>query len=403
MTLVGDAYAVTFASETNATSIPVTWAGGVAQAVRVDKEGGDNDTIFRATIPLDVARYQLEGREFALAPPPAARETVRIAYLADVGTGKNASLVVEAIARAKPDLIVIGGDLSYANGAFGPWNDWFDMMEPLASTIPAMPAYGNHEDYCTDENGTLRACGPDANEWHAHFALPNGDELYYAFDWGPVRFTVLDTEAYVHREGTHPTSEAEQLDFLDESLDADDERWDVVVFHRPLRTTNLREGSASDQARSDIEPRLAHRANLTLASHLHAYERYGPIDNVTYVTSGGGGRALYGDWGPEDNLTRMRATEHHFLLIEASPTRLDVKALRPDGSTLDRVTLEKAAPPAPPSPLPSTPAAETSPGTPDGNASAQAPLQSETPAPGLLALLLTLTLSARRKARRARG
>lgn len=389
VTLVEEGYAVTFASEANASSVPIRWPGGVADAQRVDEDGGDEDQIFRAVLPWDATRYEVEGRVFTLRAPPAKDATVRIAYVADMGVDENASRIVDAIARARPDLIVIGGDLSYANGAFEPWNAWFEMMEPLAASIPTMPAYGNHEDYCQDERGTLRACGPERNEWRAHFALPNGDALYYAFDWGPARFTVLDTEAYVHKEGEHDTAEAEQKAFLDASLDADRERWDVVVFHRPLRTTNLREGAASGAARDDLEPVLAHRANLTLAAHLHAYERYGPIDNVTYVTSGGGGRPLYGDWGPEGDLARARATEHHFLVLEISPTRLEMKAIRPDGSTLDAVTLQKAAPPKPTPKTPTTPIATT----PDANASVESPL--DTPAPGIVALAVALTLSAR--------
>lgn len=403
VTYLGERYAVTFVSNATTPTVPVTFGDERSTATLVPLSTGDDDRVYRALLPARELSYSVEGRSFSLPAPPAKDATTRIAYVADMGTDANASAILAAMVRAKPDLVVIGGDLSYANGKPAIWNEWFDLMQPLAANVPMMPAYGNHEDYCEEPDFSLHHCGPEPNGWHAHFALPNGEKLYYAFDWGPVRFTVLDTEAY---ESGEPFTDAdEQEEYLNSSLDEADGRWNVVTYHRPLRTTNAREGLASDGARVALEPLLAGRADLVLQAHLHAYERSKPENGTVFVTSGGGGRALYGNWSAEEPWVAKRAAEFHFLLIEASPTAIDVHALRPDGSTLDRFTLERAAPPKL-TPTPTATAASTptrGPAPTPPNATAPATVtegnatvgSNETPAPAALALLVVLTLSGR--------
>ena len=42
-------------------------------------------------------------------------------------------------------VVLLGGDLSYADG-FGPrWDSFARLVEPLASTVPVMTTGGNHE------------------------------------------------------------------------------------------------------------------------------------------------------------------------------------------------------------------------------------------------------------------
>ena len=37
------------------------------------------------------------------------------------------------------------GDVSYADGYLGQWEDYFDMMEPAISKVPFLIGDGNHE------------------------------------------------------------------------------------------------------------------------------------------------------------------------------------------------------------------------------------------------------------------
>lgn len=410
-TYLGDAYSVTFASNATGATLPVTWEGGRADAARVTEPAGDDDRLYRATLPAEALRYTIEGRTFALPAPPDASATTRIVFVADVGTDANASAIVRGILAQKPSLVIVGGDLSYANGNASLWNKWFDLMEPLAANVPTMPAYGNHEDYCPDANGSVRSCGPDANAWHAHFALPNGDKLYYAFDWGPIHFTVLDTEAYA--SGQPYTDRRAQETFLNGSLREAGERWNVVAYHRAVRTTNEKEGLEGAAQLASLAPLIEGRAPLALQAHAHAYERANEHNGTTFVTSGGGGRSLYDEWGPMEPWLAKRAAEFHFLVLDAGPTRIEVRALRPDGSTLDTFAIERDAPmratptvgtdPAGPPPTVTTAATAPSPEHGANNRSGEnvSVGESNTPGVGLVAVVLVLTLSGRLTRRRA--
>lgn len=260
VTFLGDAYAVTFATDAPQ-DVPITHARGTSTARRTI------DDVFSGRVPLDAGRYQLEGRAFDLASPPSKDKATRVVFVGDMGTTANTALIANAIADAKPSLVLIGGDLSYAHGNLSVWSKWLDLIEPIAASVPMMPAYGNHEGYC-DRDGQLVGCGPSPNRYHEHFPLPNGGKRHYAFDWGPVRVTVLDTEIYTGNASSQLEMRPGQETFLRGSLDADEDRWDVVMFHRPLRTTSAREGASSEAARAALDPILDGEADLVLSAQI---------------------------------------------------------------------------------------------------------------------------------------
>jgi len=106
----------------------------------------------------------------ALAVPPArgAPGAVSLMLLADQGVGYaddsfsgrnyNDGRAALAVARraaahaagavgALPAVaaVVVGGDMSYADGYLAQWEDWLDMMEPAAARVPLLIGAGNHE------------------------------------------------------------------------------------------------------------------------------------------------------------------------------------------------------------------------------------------------------------------
>jgi len=81
--------------------------------------------------------------------PVTPSNTLNIAIIADHGATDNSQMVVNAIGqldRSKNfDLLILSGDLSYANGIQKWWDIWGRMIEPLSSHFPWMVAPGNHE------------------------------------------------------------------------------------------------------------------------------------------------------------------------------------------------------------------------------------------------------------------
>ncbi len=136
----------------------------------------------RATLtglePGDRVRYRV-GRPGVwspvrtFAPGPEGR-SFTFAHLGDHGTTAQSAATVAYLRERRPDLVLIAGDLSYANGTQPVWDRWFDVIEPLAAHVP-VAAPGNHE----NEDGDAGVA------FKSRLSQP-GDGAYYAFDAGNV-------------------------------------------------------------------------------------------------------------------------------------------------------------------------------------------------------------------------
>lgn len=359
-------------------------AGGEVQPERQPSPSRDADATWWATLPHEATGYALGNESFALAERPD--EEARIAFVADWGRSDDSWAILAQMRETRPDLVLVGGDVSYANGAPEKWDAWAAGVQPLVSRVPLVPAFGNHEALCDRGNGEYAWCAHEVDEYAEHFPTPGEGTRYYAFDWGPARVIVLDSEAYhEHDDVTLPraTDPEAQRAFLDRELDAAGAqgRWRIVVFHRTIYSSNARGEDASDEkGRAELEPVLQGRADLVLMGHVHAYERTRPIDGVTYVTSGGGGRSLYDGWDPQPRWSAERSAEFEFVSLVVTKDRIEGKAIRPDGSALDAFTVTHAS-----------------------RAAALVGKVRDAPGPGLVLLVAVVTISARLSRRRARG
>lgn len=222
-------YFVTFSSPTPLPDPKVTWAGGSAVAQAWPHPTADNDSIYTARIPARALDHAIDGRTFHAQAPPASGAATRVAFVADWGRSADSYAVYDRIVASTPDVLIIGGDLSYANGRPRTWDEWLAHLEPDAA------------------------------------------------------------------------------------------------------------------AREAFQPLLAAgRVDLALSGHVHAYERSRPIDGVVFVDSGGGGRSLYSQWGPSPSWSARRSAEFEFVLLDITPTKIDVRALRRDGTVLDAFTITKS-------------------------------------------------------------
>jgi predicted phosphodiesterase len=117
-------------------------------------------------------------------PGPAEGSPFR--HLGDHGTTAQSAATVAHLRERRPDLVLIAGDLSYANGTQPVWDRWFDLIEPFAATVPVMAAPGNHE----NEDG-------DAGAAFKHRLSQPGTGAYYAFDADIVAFVTSTAGVFV--------------------------------------------------------------------------------------------------------------------------------------------------------------------------------------------------------------
>jgi len=191
-------------------------------------------------------------------------------------------------AKKPIDFVMHSGDLSYANGEQPIWDQWQNMMQPLASTVPYMASVGNHEtlslwlaflkrfDYPATESG-----GVEGN-------------LFYSFDYGPIHFIALSSE-YV--EFWHFLAQYQWLEKDLASVDRSKTPWIFTSWHRPWYcSNNAHQGSGSWMMDSYEDLLYKHKVDINFVGHVHAYERTHPIykgkvvnDGIVTLTNGNGG------------------------------------------------------------------------------------------------------------------
>jgi hypothetical protein len=257
---------------------------------------------------------------------PAAGQPVRFVAFGDSGGGgSDQRAVVGQLGTVPFGLMIHLGDIAYESGTRAQLDGaFFQMYADLLEDFPMFPASGNHE-YETE----------DAAPFREAFVLPEnggpaGLERWYSFDWGDVHFTVLDSE----RIG------APQAAWLEADLTASQRPWNIVYFHRQPFSSGDHGGDSNVQ-KYFVPILINHHVPLVLNGHEHDYERTNPIDGVTYVISGGGGRGTRPVG--QSSFTAFSEAVIHFVYITVDGTQLTLHAIDGTGQEFDSLLLTRPA------------------------------------------------------------
>ncbi|XP_062202732.1 purple acid phosphatase 22-like isoform X1 [Phragmites australis] len=234
------------------------------------------------------------GDEFSLRTPPATLP-IEFVVIGDLGqTGWTAS-TLSHIGGADYDMLLLPGDLSYADTQQPLWDSFGRLVQPLASARPWMVTQGNHE----IETLPVVEFAPFL-AYNARWRMPREESgspsnLYYSFDaaGGAAHAVMLGSYAGFE-EGS------EQYRWLEKDLARVDRRrtpWLVVLLHAPWYSTNQAHQGEGERMRRAMERLLYEaRVDVVFAGHVHAYERFTRIyDNEAdsrgpmYITIGDGG------------------------------------------------------------------------------------------------------------------
>jgi hypothetical protein len=247
-----------------------------------------------------------------------------------VGDSGHGGIAARAIARhiraAHPAFLIHVGDLAYPDGTVSDLaRAFFPPYRATLRRVPLFPTPGNHDLVI-------------GSAYRALFAPLAGGRLRYSFDWGPAHFVSLSS----------PDGAAGAPGLAADLAAARTSPWRIVFLHEPLYTAgNKREVR---NLRVALAPILeAGAVDLVLAGHEHFYERsqpsceYVPSARVLHVTSGGGGDIQLDTVHPHPNFPSAFAAAH-FLRVRVTPDWLDVRAVTPEGHTLDHFRRRRAAP-----------------------------------------------------------
>jgi hypothetical protein len=323
--------------------------------------GLDSDTTYEYVAVLD----DRQAGPFSVSTAPDDADGFTVAAVGDHGIADPENpfqrpstddpvRVMETAAALDPDVQIIPGDISYANGKPSTWELYFETFESFFAETPLMTAPGNHE----AEPGT----GLTQYDRRLNEMMPLEDPLglddlrhkqrWYHFDYDNTRFVSLSTttdgcgdvgrlEEFVPIYD--PTCEAGGITYgdvqeqyiesvLQDAAEDDDITWKVVYFHGPMWT------DSPDHAPRDI---LRDRwgklfdeygVDLVFSGDNHVWERtkplaaepdrddYSPAEawdwdsetGTTYITNGTGGTSHYGFASEEPSDYLARRTNEHF-------------------------------------------------------------------------------------------
>ena len=246
----------------------------------------------------------------------------------DYGIANTAETAVahamEQWAHERPvDAFISTGDNVYPEAEpkyfEGAWTIPFGWVDEAG--LPVIAALGNHD--LED-----RSSQPLID----FFDLPGA---WYSRSIGPVEVFVLDAN--------HP-DDAEQFAWATEALKNSKARWKIVVVHKPPFDCARYSGEVAVRERYVplfVEAGVA----LVLSGHDHNYQRFAPLNGVSYVVTGGGGDSLYGlsDMCLAETPSRLAGndTMHHFLVLEGTAKQLVGFVIGTDGTVLDRFVLDQ--------------------------------------------------------------
>ena len=278
--------------------------------------------------------------------PTAGTGTIRFVAFGDSGTGSSAqAAIANRLAAETFDFALHTGDVAYSYGTYAQFESFFfPYYDAWLRQKTILPSIGNHDDRTGSATPyrTLFVLPRDG----ASPTYPNNAERFYSFDYGPVHFICLDTEAAFLTLARRQ----EQIAWLTEDLQASQDRpWRVVYFHRPPYSSGSAHGSELSVRQAFAPLFEQYNVQLVLNGHEHSYERSVPWREstnaarqaVTYVVTGGAGAGLYP--AGRSAWTAFSRAVNHYVRATMTASDLTVEAVDSSGAVIDRFTLNRAA------------------------------------------------------------
>ncbi|KAK7337222.1 hypothetical protein VNO77_17785 [Canavalia gladiata] len=298
--------------------------------------GEIHDVVIGPLKPNTVYYYRLGGSPYSqtyqLKTPPS-QFPINFAVVGDVGQTGWTRSTLEHIGKSKYDMLLLPGDLAYADFLQNLWDSFGRLVEPLASKRPWMVTHGNHEVEKIPLLHREKFTAYNAR-WRMPFEESGSDSnLYYSFDVAGVHVIMLGS--YTDFAPGSPQYQWLQGDF--KKVNRKNTPWLVVLVHAPWYNSNTaHQGEAeSVQMKAATEDLLYQaRVDVVFTGHVHAYERFTRVykdkaDNCgpIHITIGDGGNreglaSRYINPKPEISIFREASFGHGLLqVVNASHAR----------------------------------------------------------------------------------
>ncbi|KAG0554933.1 hypothetical protein KC19_12G131200 [Ceratodon purpureus] len=234
------------------------------------------------------------GEEYKFKTPPPSGPDVPITFavVGDLGQTGWTKSTLEHIGNSNYDLLLLAGDLSYADYYQPYWDSFGELVEPYASARPWMVTQGNHD------IETIPVFVDSFRAFNTRWQMPHSESgsdsnLYYSFDVAGVHVIMLGSYSDYDEESAQYKWLQSDLKKVDRSRTP----WVVVVLHAPWYNTNHAHQGNGDGMKLAMEKVLydAH-VDIVVGGHVHAYERTARVYanrvdpcGIMHITVGDGG------------------------------------------------------------------------------------------------------------------
>ncbi len=284
--------------------------------------------------------------------PKFENQSQRFVVFGDIGAGtKEAKQIANGVYHAKPDIILIPGDIVYDNGTIADYNTKFwpiyntqkvdTVGMPLMQSIPFVAAVGNHDADSRNLDKQPDALayyyywdqplnGPISKEGSAITPLLKGSDTNkkafyegagnryptmanFSFNYGNAHWTVLDADTYV--DWTDTTL----VNWVKEDLaNSKDIQWHFVLYHHPGFSSSL-DHFEQQQMRLLAPVFEKGKVDVVFNGHVHNYQRsypmfFAPIKKGVMIVGGKDnktirGRVVVGKWTLDKNFDGKTNTQ----------------------------------------------------------------------------------------------
>jgi hypothetical protein len=274
-----------------------------------------------------VGQEQYKGDFFA-APEKEAKAVKFVVY-GDTRTvpesHEKVAAAIEKLYRSDSGyqtIIPFSGDAVYRGDQEKYWtNDYFNPkfknMQKLRGSVGYQVAIGNHED-----EGIL---------YKKYFPYNYVKNHYWAFDYGPVRFIILDQYSTSYKAGS------EQLKWFENELKTSNKEWKIVIMHKVGYSVG-HHGVDKKTIKYILPLCEKYGVKLMFGGHNHLYAR-AVVNGVYCITTGGGGASISDEVDTNTPYIEKVALKHHFCKVNIEDKKLYFEAVDDSSKTLDKFVI----------------------------------------------------------------
>ncbi len=213
---------------------------------------------------------------------------------------------------AFPGDVAKRGEEDYWTNDF--FNPQYNSIKKMLGSAGYQIAIGNHED--------------DGKVFNKYYPYSFVKHNYWAFDYGPVHFVMLDQYLSSYSTGS------EQMKWFENELKTTKKEWKIVVMHKVGYTVGHH--SIDEKAIKSILPLCEkYGVQVMIGGHNHLYAR--AFVNGVYCITTGGATSISGPGDVDPNTPYIEKVAHknHFCKINIEEDKLFFDAIDYEGNTID--------------------------------------------------------------------